>query len=385
MIMSPRIQRISLLLRCVLRSVLMGRAKKLPRRLSKIIVVPTGKLGDVVCNTPVLVAIRAKLPNCQIVVGGNIKLHQAVLADSGLVDEYLDFEGPNVIQKIKTLGAEAAVVTGPAYQSVALLVAAGVPLVVAPKVEGGFSPAETRPYKILQRLIKTIPYRMGEYAPRERLRALEPLGVFSDDSTKHLGFSPAGAQVVEQFFLKHDLNPEKDFLVAISPAAGNKIKEWPVERFAQVADYLYKKHKAKILITGGKNDHQTTQLLVNSLSKETKFINTTGVFNLDELKAFASHLSLLVSVDSGPIYIAEAFNVPTIDITGPIDEKEQPPRGLWHRNVIPPHRSRPELYVLNAKHYNQAEAFRQVQSITVEMVIKEIDILVKELAKKFRK
>ena len=63
------------------------------------------------------------------------------------------------------------------------------------------------------------------------------------------------------------------------------------------------------------------------LNPETQFVNTDGLFSLDELKALIQRLSLFISVDTGPIYIAEAFDVPTIDIIGPMDENEQPPRG----------------------------------------------------------
>ena len=38
---------------------------------------------------------------------------------------------------------------------------------------------------------------------------------------------------------------------------------------------------------------------------------------------------LFISVDTGPIYIAEAFNVPTVDIVGPVDENVQPPADLF--------------------------------------------------------
>ncbi|MDO8729517.1 MAG: hypothetical protein Q7K26_06610, partial [bacterium] len=161
-----------------------GRADKIPKKLSTIIVVLTGKLGDIVCGTPVLNAIRTHNSNIRIIVAGQTKLQRAVLENSGLVDEYIDLEGTGMIARIKKYHAEAGLVTGPSYESTALLYIAGIPLVVAPRVVGGFSPSETRPYKILQRFVKTYIYRIGEYAPRERLKALEPLGIISTDTTK---------------------------------------------------------------------------------------------------------------------------------------------------------------------------------------------------------
>lgn len=373
-----RIKRIILIARCLWRGVFWGRASQRPKSVSRIIVVPTGKLGDIVCNTPVLKAIRTYLPKAHLIVAGATKLHRPILSDSGLVDEYLDLEKKGMIDRAKNYQADVAIVTGPSYEPAALLYLAGVPLVIAARVEGGVSPAVTRPYKILQRLIKTFPYRFGEYAPRERLRALEPLGIFSDDTRKHLGFSQIADQKVEQFFFANNLNSENDLIVGISPTAGNKIKEWPTERFAKVADYLYEKYNAKVLIVGSKNDSAKAQEMISHLNKNTKLIDATGAFNLDELKAFISKLQLFISVDTGPIYIAEAFGVPTVNIVGPVDERVQPPRGLIHRNVVPPNRQRAELSILNARSYNQEEARRQVFSITVPAVIEEIDRLISD-------
>ncbi|MEK7138173.1 MAG: glycosyltransferase family 9 protein [Patescibacteria group bacterium] len=379
-----RIIRAILLLRCVARVVLFGRADKVPEKISRVIVVPTGKLGDVVCCTPVLRAIRTHLPHARIIVAGNSKLHRPLLVDSGLVDEYLDLVSPGALGRTKRCRADVALVTGPSYGAAALLCAAGVPLVVSARVEGGFSPSETRPYKILKRLIKTFPYRIGEHAPRERLRVLESLGIFSDDTTKHLGFSESGSRKVDQFFLDHNLDLAKDFVVGMSLSSGNKIKEWPVDRFAKVADYLYEKYRAMVVIIGTKGDCEKTKEMLSFLDRKTKATDAAGVFDLDQLKAFISKLHLFISVDTGPIYIAESFNVPTIDIVGPVDERVQPPRGLIHRNVVPPHRVKPELSILNARSYNQAESLRQVLSITVPLVLETINKLIGDLPRSHR-
>ncbi|MEK7614403.1 MAG: glycosyltransferase family 9 protein [Patescibacteria group bacterium] len=373
-----RINRATLLVRCMARAIFRGAADQISPDISRIIVVPSGKLGDVVCTTPVLRAIRIQLPKAHIIVAGISKLHIPLLSDSGLVDEYLDLEENGAAARVKACHAEAALVTGPSFKSIALLYLAGIPLVIAPKVTGGFSPSETRPYKILKRFVKTFPYKMGEYAPRERLKALEPLGIVSSDTKKYLGFSETASKKVKKFFIDNDIDVEKDFVVGISPSAGNKIKEWPEERFAEVVDYLTAKYQAKIIIVGGPGDKEKVEKTKSHLKSAERVLEITD-WNIDELKSLVSKLHLFISVDTGPIYIAEAFGIPTIDITGPIDEHEQPPQGPIHRSVVPPHRSRPELFVLNARRYNTEEAMRQIESITVSLVEREIDLLIKDL------
>lgn len=369
-----RINNIVLLARCVARVLFHGKADKVPGKLSRVVVMPDGKLGDVVCGTPVLVAIRDHFPEAHIIVGGNASLHRALLSDSGLVDEYLELgTGGDMIARIKECNADAVLITGPSFGTAASSYLAGVPLVAVPVVQGGLSPYETRPYKIICQFVATFPYRMCHYAPRERLRVLEPLGIFTDNTTKHLGFSKEAEEKVKRFFKKHDVIVDKDVVVGISPSAGHKIKEWPEDRFAKVADYLVEQYHARVVLIGGPNDGHKIAKVLSQSAHAGQVINAQGVFDLDELKALISRLALFISVDTGPIYIAEAFGIPTVDIIGPIDENEQPPRGPLHRNVVPPKRVRPELFVLDARSYDCAEAQRQVASITVPLVLQEID------------
>lgn len=90
--------------------------------------------------------------------------------------------------------------------------------------------------------------------------------------------------------------------------------------------------------------------------------------SIDELKALIAQAGLFVAVDTGPVYIAEAFGTPTVDIVGPMDEREQPPRGEIHLVVVPPAPRTPQLHIMNARVYNEEEVRRQTESISVEMV-----------------
>lgn len=376
-----RINNIYILVLVLCKFLFRGRADKMPKSIKTILVVPVGKLGDIVCTTPVFKALRDTMPDVKIVAAGNTSLLKSLLPDSGLVDEYCDLDSKTKIQSIKKINADVAVVTGATFELVAPLYLSGIPLITAPVVKNGYSPNETRPYKILQKLIHTFPYRINEYAPRERLRSLEAVNIFSDDTKKVLGFSDTADRKAELFLKKNGIDVKKDFIVGISPSSGNKIKEWPTARFAEIADYVYKKYQAKICILGSKNDGPKVTEMIGNLNNETVVVDTSGIFNLDELKACISKLSLFISVDTGPIYIAEAFDIPTINIVGPVDERVQPPRGSMHRNVLPPKRTYAPLSILNARSYDQQEAMRQVLSTTVSLVKEEIDILMSTMGR----
>lgn len=110
------------------------------------------------------------------------------------------------------------------------------------------------------------------------------------------------------------------------------------------------------------------------LSPQVSVVDTVGQLSIEELKALIAHLTLVVAPDTGAIYIAEALGIPTVDIVGPVDEREQPPIGPIHEVVVPP-RIRPELFVMDARSYNMAEVTRQLMATTVPMVTEAVDRL----------
>jgi ADP-heptose:LPS heptosyltransferase len=114
--------------------------------------------------------------------------------------------------------------------------------------------------------------------------------------------------------------------------------------------------------------------MMEGVTLHSNIHSTLNLFSLEELKAAIQRLDLFTSADTGPLYIAEAFNVATVDIIGPIDEREQPPIGPRHKVVVAP-RQRPQLSVMNARIYDVREARRQVDTITIPMVEAAIEEL----------
>src|SRR3990167_8266115 len=370
-----RLNRIFLLFRCIIRAIFYGAARKIPKNILKVIVVPSGKLGDVVCGTPVLVAIRKYLPHVHIIVAGNSKLHRPLLADSGLVDEYLDLEEKGVLTSIEKCHADVAIVTGPSFECASLFYLAGIKLVIAPTAVGGVAHDVTRPYKIIQRFIKTFPHQLDGYAPRERLKALEPLGIFTDDTTKHLGFSETAEKRATEI-ISQICEPYK-YIVGIAAGSGNKEKQWSPKNFAKVANHLIEKFSAHVFVIGGKNDLRESNEVTLAIENKSMVTDTTSV-SIDELKAIISKLDVFVSVNTGPLYIAEAFNIPTVDILGPVNPWDQPPQGKIHKMVFPPGGPKPLLCIMNTRSHDVKEAERIAESTRLEDVVTAAEEALKE-------
>ena len=348
-------------------STVRGRAQRAPHAVKKVLVVQMAKLGDMVCTTPLFRAIKTKYPSTEVVVLGN-RLNKDVVAHNPDVDEYIVFEGMReTIRRLREADCDAACLAGgPDTTSVAVTFLAGITLIVAPEIKNGYSPLYDMWYRLIARFVVTTPHTMGQYAPREYLRLLEPLGISSDDTSKHLFFSPE-ADATTAKFLSASGVASSDLCIGISPSAGNKIKNWGADRFAELAERLSEKYAAKIIVIGGPRDRKEVNEMLNHLPSGISVINASEKFSIDELKALVSKLNLFISVDTGPVYIAEAFNVPTIDIVGPLDEREQPPTGEKHLVVTPPGSRTSALHIMNARGYDKREARRQIDSITVDM------------------
>ncbi len=374
--MHKKISYLGILLRSIAYAMIHGTAKMPPKSPRVVLVFQLAQLGDMVCTTPVFRAIKSSYPESRLCVVGQPQ-YRELLNDNQDVDEYIAFtEFEEVLARVAPLSIDVAISVAPSFTALAIAFLGGAKAIIAPRIENGFSPNSTWMYGLLRAVTITRPHRMGSYAPGEYLRLLEPLGITTNDTRKHLGFSLAAKGEIQQLFNVHGIQ-EADTVVGISVSSGNKIKNWGADRFARVADYIYTHYKARIMLIGGPADAEEVIAFKGAISGDTPIIDASHALSLDALKALIARMHIFISVDTGPIYIAEAFGVKTIDIVGPVDEREQPPQGIGHLVVKWKERTKPAVHIMNARIYNYDEARRQVERISVEDVCQAFDMLMK--------
>jgi ADP-heptose:LPS heptosyltransferase len=352
-------------------SLILKQRKSIPKEIQTIAVLQSMKLGDMVCTTPLFRAIKKNFPNAHLIVLGDA-LNKEVLAGNTDVDEYIVYKESEISLLQKNLHGriDIGILPGPNPMGLALFASTGTKMIIAPTVVGGVSPYATHWYKLLSIFIQTVPHRFGHYAPGEYLKLLEPLGIHTNDTTKYI-FATEAAHIRAKELLLGKKTP----FVAIAPGAGNSIKRWPGERFAAVADYCTEMYQATVIVIGGTKDASDTEEMLQAVRHPEHVVNLSEKLSIDELKAVLAKMDLFISVDTGPIYIAEAAEVPTIDIVGPVGEGEQPPRGPKHL-VLVPKRSSAEVHIMNSRIYNQVEAERQANATTVAEVTAAVDMLI---------
>ncbi|MFA6006378.1 MAG: glycosyltransferase family 9 protein [Candidatus Paceibacterota bacterium] len=331
-----------------------------------------------IVTTAMFRAVKRSYPRCRLTVIGNA-INRRVLEGNPDVDEYIVWEDvPHIIEKLKNNTYDFGCVTVVNFHSLAALYLAGIKTIVAPVIRDGWSPYETRPYKIIRNFVIPKDHHMRQYVPREYLRLLEPIGIYTEDTKKYIYWTPTAERKAKEIVS----SPRRQYAlrIGIMSGAGNTVKQWEPKKFSQVADYLVEQYNAHIFSIGSELNRKENDEMIAHMRHSDCVTDTLGT-SVDEVKALVSLMDLTVSVDTGPIFIAEASGVPTIDITGAIDVHEMAPRGEYHL-VVPAKDGEPQIWTMNATVYDHVEARRQIDSISVQMVVEAVDILIAKIEKK---
>jgi lipopolysaccharide heptosyltransferase II len=116
-------------------------------------------------------------------------------------------------------------------------------------------------------------------------------------------------------------------LVGIHVSGGRPSKQWPVERFAELATRLARQLPAKLVLTGGIEDRPLVQRARALLPADVVAHDIAGEVDLPAFVAVLQRLRLFVTGDTGPMHLASAAGTPTVAIFGPSDPRRYGPLG----------------------------------------------------------
>ncbi len=109
--------------------------------------------------------------------------------------------------------------------------------------------------------------------------------------------------------------PEGDYYV-LFPGSSSVKKMWNTERFAGVADYIYKKTGWVGYVCGGMDEKHLYADLMAAKQPETKVVDYFGRTTLLELAEVIRHAKLVVSNDTSGIHFAAVTDTPAVCISG---------------------------------------------------------------------
>jgi lipopolysaccharide heptosyltransferase II len=127
-------------------------------------------------------------------------------------------------------------------------------------------------------------------------------------------------------------------LIMLHPGGGSgsahedKRKQWPVERFVRLGNYLAHKYQARLLLVGSADDRPLATDIKGMMP--VPVADLTGRVTLSEIGALGEVADLYVGNDTGPTHIAAAVGCPTIAIFGPSDPAISAPYGVEGKVIV---------------------------------------------------
>lgn len=343
----------------------------------KFLVIDHAKIGDLVSSTSLFRALKKNFPDSHLTVLV-ISRVKGILENNPNIDEIIlldDFKGIKgdlrLIKLIKKKNFDWSFkIRAEGWQS-AVPFWAGIPNRVS---------VISRHVSRLSNWLSNFSnykkeYHFNELKSKNNLGLLKFLGVEEDEDKREVFYTKEDMVKINKLFTKKDIFPE-DFLVGISVTAGNKFKEWEPYKFSQLADKIIKELEAKILFIGSKEDKKVVTEIISKM--EEKAIDLSGLVDLKTLPALMIKLDLFISVDTGPLYIATALNVPVIDINGPFNVKEQMLPNTKAEIVENKIYCQPCSHLVAGRDFCKEGHLRCIKGITVEKVFQAVKKIIKK-------
>jgi ADP-heptose:LPS heptosyltransferase len=284
---------------------------RLPSPPRKIAVLRASRLGDFVCATPALRALRAAVPQAEITMI-TLPLLRDLAARSPHVDRFVAFPGfPGIAQQF--FNAHQALeffqrMQAERFDLAIQLQGSGVyanpfTLMLGATATAGFVRAEDEPSRLdaalvwpdrgheIRRLLALM--RLIGVEPREESLAFPLLDEDRRAATELLAGLPRP-------------------LIGLHAGSHDPLRRWPPDRFATVARTLVRSCGGTVVLLGGLHDSDAALELAAAIGPGA--YNLVGRTSLGVLGAVIAEFALLITNDSGPAHVAFALRTPTVTI-----------------------------------------------------------------------
>jgi heptosyltransferase-1 len=304
-----------------------------------ILVIDFGQLGDVVLSLPALRAIRERFPTAHVTVAVG-KPGAAVVELSGYVDSNLIVDRVALRDGFKPLSIARVFKLVKDVRDRKFDFVIDLHSLSETNILGFLSGApqrlySRRPTRSLDFLSNFRPRPPVEVDHRGRhlidryLDVLIPLGVQSGSRLPSLKPRSTDLATVDRLLRKAKADIGVP-LVGIFPGAGHPSRRWPLEQFAELADFLVRNDRVKILAFAGPEEQAFVQEIRRGFPEATLVLDK---LTIPQLAAAQSRLAAFVSNDTGPMHIASAVGAPVVLLLDKRAPTSYLPQGDRHRII----------------------------------------------------
>ncbi|MDX6614495.1 MAG: heptosyltransferase [Blastocatellia bacterium] len=282
-----------------------------------ILVIDFGQLGDVVMSLPALRAIRDRFPRARITVAVG-KPGAELVELSQCADATLAVDRVALRDGFKPLSVWRLLQLMKDVRSRKFDFVIDLHSLSETNLLGFLSGAPRRLYsrrpRSLDFLANFNPRPPFEADHRERhlvdryLDVLQPLEIKNASAVPRLSTRSADNQKIERLLRKAKADTAAP-LVGLFPGAGHPSRCWPLERFAELADFLVRNHGARILVFCGPEERALMPMMRTLFPKSVLILDR---LTIPELAAAQARLTVFVSNDTGPMHVAAAVGAPLV-------------------------------------------------------------------------
>ncbi len=283
-----------------------------------ILVIDFGQLGDVVMSLPALRAIRARFPQARItvIVG---RPGAQIIDMSGYADATIEVDRVELRDGFKALSVLRIfhvvkdvrrrkfdfVIDLHSFSETNLLgFFAGAP-------QRLFSRRPGRSLDFLANFSPKPPIDRNDpnqHLIERYLDVLVPLGIRDQPRVPRLMTRPEDDRAIDGMLRKAKAEMGTP-LVGLFPGAGHPGRCWPLEQFAELADFLIRNDGVRPVIFVGPEERHLVQRM-HALFPSTCVI--LEKLSIPQLAAAQARLAVFVSNDTGPVHIAAAVGTPIV-------------------------------------------------------------------------
>ena len=288
-----------------------------------ILVIRLGLLGDMVCTTPMLEAIKKHFPTGRLCLLSN-EYNRPVVARNPFIDKIYTYIHTKDRQRNPRPGFFASLIDawrlkrdlkrerfewvavcngGFNKPSVRIAQSLGGKIISATREDGSY---EYRVDFPISGLLEPV-----EHEIVRTFRLLAPLGIGLDELPQHLTLSaiPDRVTAMQTAFPR---SPGKRLRLGVHISASEPSRQWPISAFAQLINAIAVEHPdVAFLVFYGHGQTANRQALADALQTPVTFVPPGDI---DDLMASLTLCDLLVCNDGGVLHLAAGLGVPIVGL-----------------------------------------------------------------------
>lgn len=309
---------------------IMGK-RPIPEHPKKILLIRADYIGDVILTTHTLSGIRKRFPESHITFLVSSKSRE-ILDGNPYINNIITYDPPwffkrsfmqtfreyfNILFYIKRQKFDlAADFRGDVRNILFLTVFGGIPDRISFASSGGW---------FLLTSIARYPAALHESEYHTLIA--ETMGADIDKGAMpEIYIGESERAFAKNFLDSHNITSD-DMVVVIHQGARLPLKQWPLERYAEVGKYLIAEYGTKVILTGAYNELLSVNKIKSLINNENVIIAAGVINSLKQLKALFEMCSLFIGTSSGPSHLAATANLPTVVISGPESASQWRPIG----------------------------------------------------------